>query len=225
MGITTAACIALLCTGGGEAPLTTAAARDGFRAREGFYLGVHGAWAQLDRDFDGDVALVGADETIAIPDADDGTGLGFAVGHRWTRNAFELDFTLTEHDGMLPGGASGGDVSYGAVDGSWRYFFLPEHRLQPFFQATLGVALATLEDSALDNDTLEVGDADLAGIELGLGGGLEFYLSERWSIGARALYRQTYFDVVEGVTGDENDIDHSVEARGWAFTVGTAFTF
>jgi opacity protein-like surface antigen len=229
MGITAAACIAFLCVGGHEGasavPLPPDAARGGFRAREGFYLAVHGAWAQLDRDFDGDVLLSSTAETIAVPDADDGAGLGIAVGHRWERNALELDVTVTEHDGTLPAGASGGDVTYGALDASWRYFFRPDRHLQPFFQATLGVAVATLEDAAIDTTSLEVDDAELAGVEFGLGGGVEYFLTERWSLGLRALYRQTYFDMAEGVSDDESDIDHSVEARGWVLSIGTAFTF
>lgn len=245
MGITPGAWIVLFSVGSGGAasgeapesalvphptlapldPAPPAAVRGGFEAREGFYLGLHGTWAQLDRDFDGETVLVGADETIAIPDADDGAGLGLAIGHRWERNALELDVSVIQHDGTLPGGVPGGDVTYTAVDANWRYFFRHDRHLQPFVQATLGLAFASLEDASADNLTAEIGDADLAGVELGLGGGLEYYLSERWSFGVRVAYRQTYFDSAEGVTGDEGDIDDTIEARGVTVAFGTAFTF
>lgn len=193
----------------------------GFHAREGFTLELHGAWAQLGGDFDGDTALSGATDTIFIPDADDGTGFGLAFGRRWERYALELAFTHTGHDGSIAG-SSGGDVAYDVLAVNGRWFFRTEHRLQPFLLGGLGVAMATLEDASTSGAS--VGDADLTGLEVAVGGGLEHYLSERWSLGLRVFYRQAFFDTAEGVAGDEASIDESVDGGGVALTFGAAFT-
>ncbi len=216
-------------TGGGpgeplEAPSlarSRPAQEGGFSPRKGFYFDVHGMWAQLGGDFDGDTVLLSSTgESIEIPDADSGVGFGLAFGHRWNRHAIELAFNQTRHDGAAPS-LPGGDITYSAVDFDWRYFFRPEERLQPFFQAGFGFAFATLEDSSMGTS---VGDADLSGLELGLGGGAEYYLSERWSLGLRALYRQAFFDTAEGVDGDSGSIDESVDGGGLALVLGVSFT-
>lgn len=193
----------------------------GFSPRRGFYIDVHGMWAQLGGDFDGDTLLVGSTDSIVIPDADSGLGFGLAFGHRWRRHALELAFTQTQHDGSIPA-ATGGDITYNALDLDWRYFFRPDERFQPFVQAGFGFALATLEDAS--SGASGVGDADLSGLELGLGGGAEYYLSERWSLGLRALYRQAFFDTAEGVDGDSGEIDESVDGGGLALVLGITFT-
>lgn len=194
----------------------------GFAARQGWTLELHGTWAQLGGDFDGDTGLMGATDTIFVPDADDGTGFGLAVGRRWDRYALELAFTHTQHDGSIPPPATGGDVSYDVLELNGRYFFRTGKRLQPFLLGGLGFALATLEDASTDG--ANVGDADLSGLQLSLGAGLEHYLSDRWSLGLRACYRYAFFDTAEGVAGDEGSIDESVDGGGLALTFGTTFT-
>lgn len=193
----------------------------GFSPRKGFYFDVHGMWAQLGGDFDGDTFLMGSTDSISIPDADSGVGFGLAFGHRWNRHAIELAFTQTQHDGSIPA-SSGGDITYDSLAFDWRYFFRPEERFQPFFQAGFGLALATLEDASSGGSG--TGDADLSGLEIGLGGGAEYYLSECWSLGLRALYRQAFFDTAEGVDGDSGSIDESVDGGGLALVFGVAFT-
>lgn len=194
----------------------------GFSPERGFYIDVHGMWAQLGGDFDGDTFLQGSTDSIAIPDADSGLGLGLAFGHRWREHAVELAFTQTQHDGSIPT-FSGGDITYDAVDFNYRYFFRPDERFQPFVQAGFGYALATLEDSSMGASG--TGDADLSGLEIGVGGGAEFYVTERLSLGVRALYREAFFDTAEGVDGDSGEIDESVDGGGLALLVGVTFTF
>ena len=69
-----------------------------------------------------------------------------------------------------------------------------------------------------------MGDGDLSGLQLSVGGGLEHYLSDRWSLGLRAFYRYASFDTAEGVSGDEGSIDESVDGGGLALTFGATFT-
>lgn len=210
---------ALSCSGYASAGQQSTA--DVTPARSGFYFDVHGTWAQLGGDFDGNTLLVGSSDSIAVPDADSGLGFGIAAGHRWDRYALELAFTLTTHEGSIPG-APGGDVDYGVLELNGRYFFRTEERLQPFVLGGIGIAVATLEDASTDG--VRVGDADLTGLELGLGGGLEYFLGEHWSLGLRALYRFTSFDEAEGVASDSGSIDDSVDGSGMALVFGTAFT-
>lgn len=200
---------------------SAAQASGGSPQRDGYYFELHGAWAQLGGDFDGNTALTGSSDTIVVPDAGSGTGFGLAFGRRWGQQAVELSFTQTQHDGSISG-FPGGDVTYDAVDVDWRYFFRPEEQLQPFFQAGIGAAFATLEDSSTDG--VSFGDADLSGVELGLGGGAEYYLSEHWSIGVRALYRYAFFDTAKGVAGDEGTIDNTVDSGGLVLLFGASFT-
>jgi hypothetical protein len=63
--------------GPSSAPLQTSD-DGGFSPRRGFYFGLQGTWAQLGGDFDGDALLMGATDTIEIPDADSGLGFGLA---------------------------------------------------------------------------------------------------------------------------------------------------
>jgi opacity protein-like surface antigen len=193
----------------------------GFTTPTGVYFEVHGTWAQLGGDFDGDTGLQGSTDTIALPDADSGIGLGLAIGYRWQHQALELAFTQTEHDGSIPG-LSGGDVTYGALDVDWRYFFRTQEQFQPFVQAGLGAAVATLADAS--SGSSGIGDADLSGVEFALGGGAEYYLDQHWSLGTRLLYRGASFDTAEGVDGDEGSIDDSLDADGLVFSLGVTFT-
>jgi outer membrane protein W len=208
--------------GTGAAPLQVSSLPGGGSpGRGGFYFELHGAWAELGGDFDGSTALTGASDTVFVPDAGSGTGFGLAIGRRWDRQAVELSFTQTQHDGSISG-APGGDVTYDSVDLDWRYFFRPEEKLQPFFQAGIGAAFATLEDASTNG--VSVGDADLSGAELALGGGAEYYLGEHWSLGVRALYRFAFFDTAKGVSDDEGSIDNTVDTGGLVLLFGTSFT-
>jgi opacity protein-like surface antigen len=204
-----------------ETPPPLATQTSAFTTPGGVYFDLYATWAQLGGDFDGDTVLTGATDTIEIPDADDGAGVGLAIGYRWDQVALELAFTALEFDGTLSV-ATGGEVYYGALELNGRYFFRVQERFQPFLQAGLGVAVANLEDSS--TGASGTGDGDLYGGVLNAGAGAEYYLTEHFSLGFRALYRYTSFTEAEGVDGDEGEIDDEVEAGGVALELGITFT-
>lgn len=204
-----------------ELPSPQATTPGAIATPSGVYFGLYGTWAQIGGDFDGSTVLTGATDSIEIPDADDGAGAGLAIGYRWERWALELAFTAIQFDGTLTA-ATGGDVYYGALELNGRYFFSVQDRFQPFLQAGLGVAAATLEDSS--TGATGTGDGDLTGAVLNAGGGAEYYFTDHFSLGMRALYRYTSFDMAEGVDGDEGSIDDEIEASGLALELGITFT-
>ncbi|MDF1799644.1 MAG: outer membrane beta-barrel protein [Planctomycetota bacterium] len=186
-----------------------------FQVDDGLYLRAGLTHARPSgSDFDGDLALVGSSEVIFIPKIDDGEGMDYAIGYRIGGVGFELAYQNLDFDGSL-GGTPGFDMSRSAYDLNMRFNFLRERRVQPYFQFGLGYVSAELEDVA--SDGYSTYDADLSGLCLPVGGGIEFFATPHVSLDLRAVNRFAYY-------GDANGTPIEDKLDGDSFELGIGLT-
>lgn len=185
-----------------------------FSTPQGLYLGVGVMQAELGDDFEGNTALVGAFDTILIPDADDGTGYALAVGARSGDSAYEMSWEQTTHDGSILSTPAETESSALAFD--YRRFYRTESTVQPFWTLGFGLHWATLQDAASDGSS--VGDADLFGFGLRGGGGVAMFLSDNLGLTLQALYRHVEFTTADGLVSS-GSVDEGVDGSGLAFSL------
>jgi opacity protein-like surface antigen len=133
----------------------------------GFFAGIHLNGSSVKFDGDGD------EET------ESGPGLGFQLGYGFTRKvALYFDGT-----GAALEGDGGNDVGLAHGEIGVRYAFTgPTRRFVPFLEA--GIAgMALVEDDA-ELETGSTGDVSLSGAGFTLGGGVQYYVSPKFALGA-----------------------------------------
>lgn len=157
-------------------------------AKEGFYFGGEVLYNVIDGDFDG----------INGPDADPGPGLGLVLGYGFTDAfALQLDWNVTLHNAAIEEGTPISDAGYGAFILGFKYHFMTDRTVQPFFRAGVGVFSFKIEDP-LNGDLVLNGK----GFDLGLGA--DYALSDSFSIGAGISRRFVDYDEfkIQGIHGD-----------------------
>lgn len=175
-------------------PEEIATNRAGFRAVEGWYLGINAASQNISDDqLNGRDILVGTD-TILLPKLDPGIGGGLSIGYRFKSMAFEFTYIETEHDAVHLGTKL--DTTFSSFSVNLREFFRLSSRVQPFIN--LGLASTELEIKNGASIGLTVGDATLEDeLSLNVGVGCSLYLTPRWSMNLLGEYRffNNFFEV------------------------------
>jgi hypothetical protein len=192
-------------------------------AKTGIYVGLSLPYNNIEGDFNGDTALVGASDIILVPSIENGFGFGISLGVTSGQFAGEINYLRTTHDGNFQGAK--GDVEYNLVNLDGKYYFLAHKRVQPYLLMGLSFPWLTIVDgSATLSPTPSVGDATLNGIGLNLGTGIAYYLHPRISINAGIIYRPLLYTRAEGVVG-EGELEDTIDGSGFNFSVGIAYIF
>lgn len=135
--------------------------------------------------------------------------------------ALEGNWALTYHGNQFSDGYADGngiDAFYVMMFTIDAKIFIPTHGpLEPYFQAGLGYAYT----GATYNDYWGADHATVwaSGPTFALGGGLDLYLADSFSVGARLLYRGFYFSPADWPNADPNFIS------GVSLDVNVAFHF
>ncbi|MCB1214646.1 MAG: outer membrane beta-barrel protein [Deltaproteobacteria bacterium] len=139
-------------------------------ARQGWVLGVQ---------VSGSIFL-----TNAVPDMDPGPGFGIDLQYRFNQRwALETNLSASFHDGRDAFENDSGIFLSLPTAELKLYLFGQESKVEPYVLAGLGIYVLT--EGALNNNTGGVG---LGGT---FGAGLDYYLSDRFSLGFAAKFRPT----------------------------------
>lgn len=174
-------------------------------AKEGFYLGGKALYNIIDGDFDGSSG----------PETDNGPGFGLILGYQFT-SAFslQLDLNVSRHDASVVDGAPVSDAEYDAILLGFKQAFITDRPVRPFFRAGVGLFSFTIEDPF-------IGDLELSGNGFEFGLGIDYYLSESFSIGAAVNRRFVDYDEfeIDGISGDfDRKISGDTTSLDLAFT-------
>lgn len=174
-------------------------------AKEGFYLGGKVLYNMIDGDFDGTNG----------PETDHGPGFGLVLGVGLTNSfALQVDLNVSRHDASVFDDTPVSDAGYGAILFGFKQAFITDRPVRPFFRAGVGFFSFAIEDPI-------IGDLDLSGNGFEFGLGVDYYLSDSFSIGAAINRRFVDYDEVE-VQGITEDLDPKIS--GDTTSLDVAFT-
>jgi len=194
-----------------------------FEVETGTYLRALLPHTTIGGDFQGDTALVGWDEAILIPEFDDGSGYGLALGRRWKRVGLELSYMQTSHDASVVG-LGWGEADAQMVDLNFKYFFRTSRRLQPFLLLGLGSTWIDVPDASFDSAG-EFDDASFSGSCANLGVGANYYLRRDLSIDIGLFHSWRSMNKVSGIHSDSQTLDDNLDASGVRAVLGLTYTF
>jgi hypothetical protein len=163
--------------------------------------------------------LQGAALSVEDDDAAGGGGLGARVGYGFNRRFtgyFELDGIVF-------------DVENPELEGEWtmahfdlgvRYNFANSlRRWVPFLEGAIGARAVSVEDATSDGE--DVGTVTFSGGALSLGGGLSFFVREKFAIEGLVKLTGGSFEQID--VGDISVRNLDVEASSVRFKLGVAW--
>lgn len=192
-------------------------------AKNGFYISAIAARSEVsDSDLDGETILAGGGGggVILLPELDTGTGWGIALGGRIDSIGIELSYLRTDHDASFLGAS--GDASFCTFNLDWKRYFRTSSKLQPSFLIGLVVPSLVVEDGS--SDGVDVEDADLIGIGVNAGLGLDYYFSHHLALVSGLVYRYADLSSADGA-GISGTIDDGVDVSGLDLRLGLQLTF
>jgi hypothetical protein len=185
------------------------------------YIGILGISADIDQwgDFNGvnsftnvtSGSVTTSPEVDLIPSITRQFGFGVLLGYREGSWAGELSFMRSDHTASFISSSAGGPVtttnpaSLQSIDFNIKRYFFTKYPLQPF--VNMGISFpwlwvrqfSFLTDGATPTpNVLSSNDETISGIGLDLGGGLEFYLDNDFSIMGGLFQRWGEFDQING---------------------------
>ena len=171
----------------------------------GFMLGAH---------------LQGASLTVQDGDPDSGGGLGLRAGYGFSRR-----FTgYIEADAIVFDVANpdfGGYWNMVHVDLGVRYNFANSlRRWVPLLEAALGARAVTVEDATVDGQPVG-GDVSFSGGAFSLGGGVDFYVTEKLALETVMKWSSGQFERVDVGNISVNGLD--IDAQSFRFKIGLSW--
>jgi hypothetical protein len=158
-------------------------------SKKGFYVGLSIPYVSMGHDFDGDTALVGANDLVLVPEVDSDFGLGVSVGMRSAGASFELNYIKSSHDATVAGVPF--DVEYPQIGFDVRVLH-GRQEAQPYFLFGLFFPELVLKDGSITTGG-SIGDAPYRGFGGDLGAGLLYHLHPRFALDFGVLYRLALF--------------------------------
>lgn len=130
------------------------------------------------------------------PQLSPGVGGYVYFDYRWSPQlSTQFNFIVSTEDGSGPNSGDNGIMFFGLPAIDFKYYVLSsESHWDPYIMA--GVGLYVLSEGSVDNGTLAVGYGANAGL------GCDYYLSEKWSIGAAASFRGVA--LIDSTSGNNN---------------------
>jgi opacity protein-like surface antigen len=185
----------------------------------GVYLELFGVQSRIKGDFNDESILFTDTATYNIPKVKNGSGFGVALGGRSDAWAYELNyFKTTNGTNTVFTDIGNQDASFSVFDIDFK-FDLTRGNLRPYWKFGLGVTSLAIDHSKITIDE-EYGRETFRGYCLNLGGGLEYFITNKWAIDAGVVYRLNKFKTVEGVT-----IEDSLSGNGANLMLGIAYIF
>ena len=194
------------------------------------YFGVLGTTTTIDQwgDFDGThsvqygpttfqtspVTAFTNPEVDIIPAIDRNFGFGALVGHREGPWAAEFSYWRSDHTASYTGGSSVTFTTPARLEAfniDFKRYFLTELPIQPFVSVGLTFPWLWMHNTSqiLDYhnppgpngyDVIAINDETISGLGINLGGGVEMYLSDLFSITGGAYGRFVGFDQINGAS-------------------------
>ena len=188
-----------------------------FPPSDGLYL--RGGFQRVSQggDFDGNTALVGPGEAVVIPNVDDGTGYEAAIGLRGDAVDFEFVYGVSSSDGSVLG-TPDFDFDRQTFDINMRLNLLREGRFRPYLLLGVGYMQGDIKNGTLIGSALS--DADLSGLSVPVGIGLETFLTPHLSIDVRGSGRLGSYASANGL-----QIDDNVDGDSLDLVLGVTVTF
>jgi hypothetical protein len=161
----------------------------------------------------------GASLAVEDDDPSSGGGAGLRAGYGFNRS-----FTpYIEVDGItfdVENAEFGGEWSMAHVDLGMRYNFANSlRRWIPFVEAAIGARAVRLENAVVNGDS--VGSLNFTGGSASLGGGVGFFVSEKFAIESLVKFTGGTFREVEVGNVSVNDLD--IDASSFRFKLGVAW--
>ncbi len=197
--------------------------------KEGFYVAGFGEATRIEGDFDDPIAIVddltNPTESVAVPELDNGGGYSVRAGYRWHKRSLEIGYGVSEFDGDFLGFDLDADVHTISVD--FKEFYRVETNLQPFLFVGLGMPEMKIDNAALDLVTVPPPpprDAELDGIQINVGGGVNFYVTPQLALTAQGMYTFGRYDEAKTLSGDESILG-TIDADALTAAFGVSYTF
>lgn len=195
----------------GAEPQSPTSARPG-SARPGFYMALDLGSASYDLDD----LVASSFEDLDLDLSESANGGGLMLGWSWNE---ELALELQLFGGEVSTNRSDVDAALFEADLALRVPLMPRRRVAPYVEGHLGVAGLAFEGDAID-------DRVVFGGTTGLGGGVEFHVSRRWSVDLGYRFSLVDFEreAIDTVDGDR-EFDIEGTGRVHRMVLRTAFSF
>ena len=191
-------------------------------AKEGFYLGLNILYTMIEDDFDGVSALIGSQESIALPQVKGAFGLGLLGGLSFNESfAIELNVSDTIHNVQWLG--AHGDAEHRVIGLLFKNSFLHAETLHPFLVYGITYNELILKDAAVDLSG-RIDDAKLTGLGIDLGVGCDYYFNPRISVGGTLIYHIVEYDHAKGIQ-ESGKVDDGISGGGLGVVLTTAYHF
>jgi opacity protein-like surface antigen len=168
------------------------------------YVGVFLSYMGInkDKEFDGNWAGASSSppEFDIVSGINSNIGFGFLVGHREGDVALEVSYWRSDHSTYwAPGTPSSvtGTATYQSVEVNLKRYLFTEQRVQPFLQIGLGNPWLNYPDGSTDGTNVSA--FSLSGLGFDVGGGVEIYIDNVFSIVGGLFYRWGTFDHAYGI--------------------------
>jgi len=175
-------------------------------------------------DIDGNVFGISLSpyELDLVPGINSNFGFGAFLGRREGDFALEAGYSQSQHSAYWGVGtpfSSTGTASYQSVDINFKRYLFTEQQMQPFILAGLALPWVTYPLASTDG----LGNFSsfcISGVGFNLGGGVEFYFDDSFSIFGTVFQRWNKFDTSVGY----RDIDWALSLEGDGVNVTSGAT-
>jgi opacity protein-like surface antigen len=185
----------------------------------GVYLGLFGVQSRIKGDFNDESLLFTNEAIYNVPKVKNGNGFGVALGGRSDTWAYELNYFKTNHKTKtLLANIGSQDASFSVFDIDFK-FDLTRGKLRPYWKFGFGRTSLTIDNNKINIDG-KFGSETFRGYCFNFGGGMEYFITNKWAIDAGIVSRLNKFKTVEGVT-----IEDSLSGNGANLLLGMAYLF
>jgi len=152
-------------------------------------------------------------------DQESGGGIGLAIGYGFSPRV-QLFFNVDAANVDIGDADIGGTYALGHGDLGIRYTFAKAtQRWTPYLSAAFTSRLATAD---VETGVLSTTEVSISGPAFTVGGGVQYFFSERLALDAGLLFSSGKFNTIKvgSISVDVDDVDNSTSAR---FNVGLKF--
>lgn len=195
--------------------------------KDGLYLGVQGNYLIMGGDaFDdqtAQMALYVTTETMWVPKIDNGFGFGAVFGFRDGGFGMELGFMKGSFDGTIYDGTY--DSSVMMFDLNLKLWLSETSAIQPYLLIGGELSYFTATDAAeLNYYPYTVGDTDMNGLSVALGGGISYYILPEIALNVGVNYHIIIYMNVSGPLETSYEMEDYVNASMLNINAGLTVT-
>ena len=185
----------------------------------GFFVGAGYPKVDIGGDMDGSSFVAGGGSAEILPDQDDGTGIKYLIGYYFNGGIFEASWVETDHDGDWLGLET--DSRFRSLNLDILFPVIGEQQLHG--QVILGVGFVSVKVEDGSSDGFREQDATFNGVDLRLGVGISYELSERFVLQGNLVRRIGSYDSVDGIV--DGDLSDDLDGDGTTLSFDLLYLF